>query len=182
MTAWLKLVPGWAWALVGGLLLAGLIGGAQQLRVIGLRGDVSDAQAKAADAERSLSDYRLEVSERDRRATAAAREEERRRQAAVDEVEEDGQRKLAAARGDAADAAGARDRLQLEVNRLRAGRAATCNTIAAQQRQAGDRAFTVLADLFERADHRAGELAAALDRSRVAGQLCEAAYSAVRGG
>lgn len=182
MIAWAKLVPGWAWALLGGLLLSALVGGAQQLRVIGLRGYVTAAQAAQAKAEARLSDYRLEVSERDRRAVAAAREEERRRQVAVDEVEEDGQRKLAAARGDAADAAGARDRLQLEVNRLRAGRSATCNTIAAQQRQAGDRAFTVLADLFERADQRAGELAAALDRSRVAGRQCEAVYGAVRGG
>jgi hypothetical protein len=40
----------------------------------------------------------------------------------------------------------------------------------------------VLADLFERADHRAGELAAALDRSRIAGRHCEAAYAAVHGG
>ena len=176
---WTKLVPSWAWALLGGLLLAGLVGVAQQLRVIGLQGDVSDAQTAQAKAETRLSDYRLEVSERDRRAMAAARQEERRRQVAIDEVEENGQRKLADARGDAADAIDARDRLQLEVNRLRAGRAATCGTISAQQRQAGDRAFTVLAELFERADRRAGELAAALDRSRVAGQQCEAAYAAL---
>jgi hypothetical protein len=181
VSALLKLVPAWAWALLGGLLLTCLVGGAQQIRVVLLKGEVSEAQAAQAKAETSLSDYRLEVSERDRRAIAAAREEERRRQVAVDEVEEDGQRKLAAARGDAADAGIARDRLQLEVNRLRAGRAATCNTIAAQQRQAGDRAFTVLADLFESADRRAGELATALDRSRVAGQQCEAAFDTVRG-
>jgi hypothetical protein len=84
---WLKLVPAWCWAALAGLLLAVLVGGAQQVRVIGLQGDVSDAQAKAAEAERNLSDYRLEVSERDRRAAAAARAEERRRQVAVDEVE-----------------------------------------------------------------------------------------------
>ena len=182
MIALARLVPAWGWALLGGLLLAGLVGGAQQLRVMGLRGAVADARAAEAKAKTELGDYRLEVSERDRRAEAAARQEERRRQVAVDEVEKDGQKKLDEARGDAANALAARNSLQREVDRLRAGRVATCDAIAAQQRQAGDRAFTVLADLFERADHRAGELAAALDRSRIAGRHCEAAYAAVHGG
>lgn len=175
MIALAKLVPAWAWALLGGLLLAGLVGGAQQLRVTG-------AQRSEAEAKQELSDYRLEVSERDRRAEAAARQEERRWQVAVEEVEQDGQRKLDEARGDTADAVAARDGLQHEVDRLRDGRAATCGAIAAQQRQAGDRAFDVLAELFSSADRRAGELAAALDRSRIAGRQCEAAYGAVRGG
>lgn len=36
----LKAVPTWCWALLAGLLLAGLVGGAQQLRVLGLQGDL----------------------------------------------------------------------------------------------------------------------------------------------
>lgn len=167
--AWVRVVPLWAWLAV----VLGLWTAVEELRIASLRGELAAEQA-------AFSDYRLEVAERDSRATAAAREEERRRQVAIDGVEEDGQRKLAAARVDATDARAARDRLQLEVDRLRAGRAATCGAIAAQQRQAGDRAFDLLADLFERADFRAGELAEALDRSRVAGLSCEVAYEALR--
>lgn len=167
--AWVRLVPLWAWL----AFVLGLWTVVEELRLANLRGELAAEQA-------AFSDYRLEVVERESRATAAAREEERRRQVAIDEVEEDGQRKLAAARVDANDARAARDRLQHEVERLRSGRAATCNTVAAQQRQAGDRAFDLLADLFERADLRAGELAEALDRSRVAGKACEAAYESVR--
>nr|WP_236167116.1 DUF2514 family protein [Pseudomonas fulva] len=35
----------------------------------------------------------------------------------------------------------------------------------------------VLSDLLARADARAGELARAYDRVRIAGQLCEASYN-----
>ena len=167
--AWLKAVPAWAWWLLALLAVAGV----QQIRVL-------TAQGEAAGAFAELSDYRLEVSERDRRADAAARTEERRRQVAVEKVDEDAKGKLDAALADAAGAQSAADRLQLEVDRLRAGRSATCGAIAAQQRQAGASAIGVLADLFESADRRAGELAAALDRSRVAGLACEAAYGSIR--
>ncbi len=169
--AWLKLVPAWCWW----VLALSAVAGGQQLRVLA-------AQSDAAGARSELSGYRLVVSERDRRADAAARTEERRRQGAVEKVDEDAKGKLDAALADAAGAQSAADRLQLEVDRLRAGRSATCGAIAAQQRQAGASAIGVLADLFESADRRAGELAAALDRSRVAGLACESAYEAVRGG
>jgi hypothetical protein len=167
--AWLKIVPAWAWWLLALLVVAG----GQQLRVMA-------AHSAAAGALSQLSDYRLEVSERDRRADAAARTEERRWHAAVEKVDEDAKGKLDAALADAAGAQSAADRLQLEVARLRASRSATCNTIAAQQREAGVSAIGVLADLFESADRRAGELASALDRSRVAGLACEAAYDSIR--
>lgn len=173
MSLWLKAIPAWCWALLGGLLLTGLVGGAQQLRVSGLQVALSTEKS-------AHSSYRTEVAERDRRAALAALAETKRRIAAVDEVDSDAKDKLDAALADAADAQSAADRLQLEVNRLRASRGATCDTIAAQQRQAGTSAVAVLADLFESADRRAGELAAALDRSRVAGFACEAAYDALR--
>ncbi|MNE59417.1 hypothetical protein D3C80_1545100 [compost metagenome] len=161
-------VPFWCWW----LLAVVLVGGGQQLRV-------NWAQADAAASRTDLASYRLEVSERDRRTDAQARAEEQRRQRAADEVEKDAKGKLEVARTDAAAAERAADGLRREVVRLRAGREATCGAIAAQQRQAGDAAFDLLAELFESADRRAGELAAALDRSRVAGQACEAAYDRV---
>ncbi|PZQ36549.1 MAG: DUF2514 domain-containing protein, partial [Pseudomonas putida] len=37
----------------------------------------------------------------------------------------------------------------------------------------------VLSDLLTRADARAGELAKAYDRARIAGQTCEASYNAL---
>ncbi|MCY1286290.1 hypothetical protein D9M70_352590 [compost metagenome] len=168
---WLRLVPAWCWW----LLALVLVGGGQQLRV-------SLAQADAAQALSFLADYMLLISERDRRAEAKARTEEQRRQQAVDEVEKDAKGKLDEARADAATAQSAADRLRVEVDRLRAGRSATCSAIAAQQRQAGESAVVVLAELLESADRMAGDLAAALDRSRVAGLACEAAYEGVRGG
>jgi len=38
----------------------------------------------------------------------------------------------------------------------------------------------VLSELFQRADKRAGELAAAYDRARIAGQACERSYDSMR--
>ncbi|MNF96072.1 hypothetical protein D3C85_1339870 [compost metagenome] len=94
-------------------------------------------------------------------------------------MEKDAKGKLEVARADASAAERTAHGLRREVDRLRASRSATCGAIAAQQRQAGDVAFNLLAELFESADRRAGELAAALDRSRVAGLACERAYESV---
>ncbi|WP_205298029.1 DUF2514 family protein [Pantoea sp. Cy-639] len=41
------------------------------------------------------------------------------------------------------------------------------------------RAAMVLSDLLSRADARAGELASAYDRARIAGLACEASYNAL---
>ncbi|TRO38549.1 hypothetical protein EQ832_11880 [Pseudomonas sp. ALS1131] len=45
MTAWLKLVPSWGWALLAGLALAG----AQQIRVISLQDDLVTARKELVD-------------------------------------------------------------------------------------------------------------------------------------
>lgn len=51
MTAWLKLVPTWGWAVVGGLVLAALIGLGQQIRVHSLQGDLAtERQARLEDS------------------------------------------------------------------------------------------------------------------------------------
>lgn len=41
MTAWLRLVPTWGWAVLGGLVLAALTGLGQQIRVNSLQGDLA---------------------------------------------------------------------------------------------------------------------------------------------
>jgi murein DD-endopeptidase MepM/ murein hydrolase activator NlpD len=45
VSAWLKLVPAWWWVAVAGLVLAGLVGGGQQLRVAGLQGELETERA-----------------------------------------------------------------------------------------------------------------------------------------
>lgn len=135
---WLGAVPAWCWWLIALVLVAG----GQQYRVMVAQGDKANAQGE-------LADYRLEVSERDRRAAAQARQEEQRRQAVADEEGESARQQLELAQGRAADAESAAGGLYDEIARLRAGRRATCDTIAAQQRQAGTFAVVVLGDCLK---------------------------------
>lgn len=165
----LKAVPLWAWVIL--VLLIGL--GAQEVRVLA-------GQAETATARKDLSNYRAEVAEASRKAEASAREEERRRQAAVDQVEIKAKEKIDAANADADGARSAADGLQREVDRLRASRSATCSAIAAGERKARGDAVSVLADVLQESVDRNRGLADALERSRVAGKACEAAYDGIR--
>ncbi|BAN48280.1 hypothetical protein PCA10_25480 [Metapseudomonas resinovorans NBRC 106553] len=143
--AWLNPIPAWCW-----LLAVLLVGGGQQMRVWWAETD--GAQAKA-----ELADYRLQVSERDRRADAKARTEEQRRQQAADEEDRNVRETLERAESHAATAESAAGGMRGEIARLRAGRAATCGAIAAQQRQAGESAIVVLGGLLEEAGRMAGD-------------------------
>ena len=167
---WLGAVPAWCWWLIALVLIAG----GQQYRVVIADGAAADARANTARADKALSDYRLEVSERDRRAAAQARTEEQRRQAVADEEGENARQQLELAQGRADAAEFAAGGLRGEIARLRDGHRATCDAIAAQQRQAGTSAVVVLGGLLEEADRMAGGLAEALERSRIAGLACEA--------
>ena len=175
---WLGAVPAWCWWLIALVLVAG----GQQYRVVIADGAAADARAETSRSEKALADYRLEVSERDRRAAAQARTEEQRRQTVADEEGESARKKLELAQGRAAGAESAADGLRGEIARLRAGRSATCNTIATQQRQAGASAVVVLGGLLEESDRMAGSCAAALERSRIAGLACEAVVDGIRRG
>ncbi|KIQ08384.1 prophage PssSM-03 [Pseudomonas simiae] len=106
-----------------------------------------------------------------------AREEEQRRQLAVNKEASDAreQNKAAAVDAGAADAAG--DRLHVEASRL-AGTASVDPGVA-QRGASATRAAMVLSDLLQRADKRAGELAAAYDRARIAGLACERSYQSM---
>nr|WP_269806036.1 DUF2514 family protein [Pseudomonas asiatica] len=147
-----------------------LVAGGQEIRV-----GAGKSEASAARSE--LSDYRLQVSQRDRRAAAHARTEEQRRQTVADEESESARKKLELAQGRAAAAEYAAGGLRGEIARLRDGHRATCDTIATQQRQAGTSAVVVLGGLLEEADRMAGSCAAALERSRIAGLACESIYN-----
>lgn len=167
---WLGAVPAWCWW----LLALALVAGGQQYRVVVANGEAALARGDTAKSDKALADYRLQVSERDRRAAEKARTEEQRRQAVADEEGESARKKLEVAQGRVADAESAADGLRGEIARLRDGHRATCDVIAAQQRQAGASAVVVLGGLLEEADRMAGDLATALERSRIAGLACEA--------
>ncbi|WP_136477241.1 DUF2514 family protein [Pseudomonas sp. DG56-2] len=174
---WLKLVPAWAWWLLAVLV----VGAGQQYRLMVAQGETDSARVETAKVKSDLADYRLEVSERDRRAAAQARNEEQRRQKVADEEGENARHKLDLAEGRAATAESAADGMRGEIKRLRTGHRATCDTIATQQRETGASAVVVLGGLLEESDRMAGSCAAALERSRIAGLSCERTYDAVRG-
>lgn len=107
-----------------------------------------------------------------------ARNEEQRRQAAVNKEASDAreQNKAATVDAGAADAAG--ERLHVEADKFAA---TACGDPGAAKRGASaTRAAMVLSELFQRADKRAGELAAAYDRARIAGLACEGSYEGIR--
>jgi len=85
------------------------------------------------------------------------------------------QTKAAAVDAGTADAAG--DRLHVEAGKFAA--AACGDTGAAQRGASATRAAMVLSELFQRADKRAGELAVAYDRARIAGLACERSYQSL---
>lgn len=108
----------------------------------------------------------------------AARKEEQRRQASVNKEASNAreQNKAAAVDAGAADAAG--DRLHVDADKLAAG-ACPGDSGTAKRGASATRAAMVLSDLLQRADKRAGELAAAYDRSRIAGLACERSYNQI---
>ena len=117
------------------------------------------------------------------KATIEAREEEQRRQSSIDKVRDDAEKQIARAESDALAARDAADSVLEQAKRL-AARAGKCpsNSTTTQSGAPAAEPGVVLADVLGRADARAGELAAAYDRSRAAGLACERAYDALRAG
>lgn len=163
---WISAVPAWCWWLIALVIVAG----GQEIRVGAGKSDASAARAE-------LADYRLQVSERDRRAASQARTEEQRRQVVAEEEDRKADEKYTDLEGRAVAAESRAVGLRGEIARLRAGRSATCGAIAAQQREAGTSAAGVLGGLLEDADRMAGVFAKALERSRIAGLACESIYT-----
>ncbi|ULL07763.1 DUF2514 domain-containing protein [Pseudomonas putida] len=136
---------------------------------------VERADAALASAERDSGDRLAEViGER------SARQEEQRRAQAQEEARAHAQEERAIADAGAAGADAAGQRLRDEAGGLAAS--VSCpgtDTAAVARGQAATRATMVLSDLLSRADERAGELAKAYDRARIAGLACEASYNAL---
>jgi hypothetical protein len=110
-----------------------------------------------------------------------AREEEQRRQSAVNKVGSDAREEIRTATVDAGAADAAGNRLHVQASKLAAS-ACSSDSGATQRGASATRAAMVLSDLLQRADKRAGELAAAYDRARIAGLACERSYGAIRSG
>jgi len=136
---------------------------------------VERSQGLAASAQRDSGDRQAEAQgQRD------AREEEQRRAQAQEETRAHAheQHQVADASAAGADAAG--QRLQHDAAQLAA--TVSCpgaDPAAVARGQAATRAAMVLSDLLARADARAGELAKAYDRARIAGLACEASYNSL---
>lgn len=108
------------------------------------------------------------------------RQEEQRRQSAVNKEASNAREQNKAAAVDAGTADAAGGRLHVEAGKFAA---TACSDPGTTQRGASaTRAAMVLSELFQRADKRAGEMAAAYDRARIAGLACERSYEAVRFG
>lgn len=111
----------------------------------------------------------------------AARETEQRRQAEIESIRADAQKQIQNAQADARDADAASERLRKQADRLaKSVRSCPSDTGTADGSKTGTPAAVVLANVLERADRRAGELAQAYDRSRAAGLACERAYNTLR--
>ncbi|WLH76809.1 DUF2514 family protein [Pseudomonas sp. FP2335] len=107
-----------------------------------------------------------------------ARKEEQRRQASVNKEASNAREQNKAAAVDAGTADAAGDRLHVEATQFAA--TACGDSGAAQRGASATRAAMVLSDLLQRADKRAGELAVAYDRARIAGLACERSFDSMR--
>lgn len=161
MIAAMKLIPIWAWAFLGLLLSTGYL----YLRLdqtkadlVGVTGERDVAVARAASIGNTLALQR-QLTDDSNKATDHATEQTR---------------DVAAA---AAVADSRAHSLQQQVTDLLARRKRCAADLAGTGKTRDDLA-DLLADLRQEADDQAGSLAEALDRSRIAGQLCESMYSA----
>lgn len=129
-------------------------------------------------AERELAELREAHAQAQAKSIQAAREEERRRITALEEVAHEAQKRSAELARDAAAADDVARRLRDHVFRLAAATAADPSAPGSGQATGGT--GLVLAQLFSRADDRAGELAAFADQAHAAGLACQRAYEALR--
>ena len=157
-------------ALVGAVMLAAAAAGVWLYGNAKYRAGVTAAEDRHA----------LAMAEASAAAEQAVRAEEARRVAAIEEIQRHAQTEIEAAQRDAAAATDTAGRLRIELARLRANHAAHRPT-ATLRGPTGADALDLLAELFSRADDRAGAVAAIADRARAAGLACERAYDAMRG-
>ena len=162
----------YAWQLAA--IALGVLLAVQTVRLANAERDHARAvgvfNAAAAAAERKA---------REQSETYRAKEQELRN--AHDKIERETQAALAAATAGADRAVAAGQRLRRELaDYLTAHRERATAAAAANQCAPDGPALDLLAELFRRADQRAGELAAVADNARARGAACERAHDAAR--
>lgn len=163
MSAFLKLVPAWLWVVLAALAAVGYL----SLRLDSVKDDRAAITA-----------------ERD---TAAARVDsltntlhlQREITNDINRVSDDAKAKTEHVTAAVAIADGRARSLQQQITDLIAKRR-SCTAEVASGSEARADLTVLLADLRRSADETAGRLAEALDRSRIAGFACEAAYAAAQ--
>jgi hypothetical protein len=158
---------------VAALMLASAAGGAW---VSGALWAADLAETKQAHAQALAS-----IEHRQTQAQAQARSEEQRRQRALEEIRTDASEQIEQAQADAAAATVRAHSLQQQVARVAARPSCAASNPGAALGSAPTNApALLLADVLQRIDARAGELAAAADRARIAGEACERSYEALK--
>lgn len=113
-------------------------------------------------------------------ALEVVRTEEQRRIKAIEEIRNESKKQIEQLKVDTAGANAAADSLHDKANRMaKAAGRCTDDTNTARRSASAATTSLVLADVLKRADQRAGELAAAYDRARASGLMCERAYDAL---
>lgn len=166
------MTPGKALAYLAAVLaLIGLCGAA--LYAAYRHGVTVTNAARDAEWSQAVATQKTELAQ----AVQAVREEEQRLQREANQVGIDAREKNAAADADGRGLDAAGDRLHFQAGKLAASAGAcSSDTGSADRGASATRAALVLSQLLERADARAGDLAKAYDRARIAGQACERAY------
>lgn len=165
MTIWLRILP----YIAAALLMLGVLCGAYHHGV-----SVTDAKWQAQWADR---DTRDAAARADNESSARAREQAY--QLSINKVVQDGQRTIDQLTADAAAERTSRNGVQLEADKLAARLAASQaggHSCTAATSAAATRAVMVLADVFKRADERAGDLAGYADQIHARGMTCQQAY------
>ncbi|MES2247087.1 MAG: DUF2514 family protein [Pseudomonadota bacterium] len=134
----------------------------------------ASARTDAAQARQDLAEYRATAEKSAADAERAQCTQEQTWRTRVDGVITDGQQQVAAARADVDRAADTERRVRQQLDTFRAAiRAASATpTVATGGPSAAD-PLDLLADLFGRADTRAGDLARIADERGAAGTTCE---------
>ena len=168
MTIWLRILP----YIAAVLLVLGALYGAFHHGV-----SVTDAKWQAQWAERDTRDATAKAENE-----SAARAREQAYQLSINKVLQDGQRTIDQLTADAAAERASRNGVQLEADKLAARLAASQasgHSCTAATSAAATRAVMVLADVFKRADERAGDLAGYADQSHARGVTCERSFSSI---
>lgn len=170
MTKLLDLIPSWVLALIAALAL--LSAGLERTQVLAAKVQVQMAKA-------DLEKQRADMATAQAAAEKRERDKEAQRAADVQEVATHAQSQIDSLAADLADSRGVADSLRAAVDSARRRACPSASASGAGTGQPGADPIGVLADVFTRADQRAGELAEYADRLRIAGTGCERAYDAL---